>query len=286
MGELLSNPLSKSVRTIFELPAKRLSGIESLVIGIPEAVKPVGDLGKVMAQLFVQVSQHPNFDIEALHESIESMSALVQVLHDCSESPMYHVHILVSPYSTSAEQQEAVEWLRDRWIWRGRRISAGQLGSIVLAISESKKPQEIRLGRKWVTDRDQRKSPQIPFDFSSTEYLQWVEQRCWHWYREIYDNSTKTATDQVDLQIFCDSSVPNPLDSLIAVEESRDARYKVAQLIGVTTSKEQEFLHTLLQILKDSPDLEPKQALTKTRRTLGKSPTSSYQLLYRIRSKK
>lgn len=285
MVELRTNPLSKAVRTIFELPPKRLSGIESLALGVPEAVKPVGDLGKVMAQLFVQVSQHPNFDIEALHESIESMAALVQVLHDCSESPMYHVHILVSPYSTSAEQQEAVEWLRDRWIRRGRRISSGQLGSIVLAISESKKPQEIRLGRKWVTDRDQRKTPQVPFDLSSTEYLRWVKQRWWHWDREIYDDSTETATNQDVSQLQC-NSIPDPLDSLIAVEESRGVRDKVAQLIGVTTSKEQEFLHTLLQILKDSPDLEPKQALTKTRQILGISPAAGYQLLYRIRSKK
>ncbi|MCH7804769.1 MAG: hypothetical protein IH937_11875 [Acidobacteria bacterium] len=142
------------------------------------------------------------------------------------------------------------------------------------------------MGEKWITDEKGRKCPQIPLDLSSTEYLQWVEQRSWRWHREMLDYSTKTATNQVDLQVFCDSSVPNPLDSLIAVEESRDARYKVAQLLSVATSKEQEFLHTLLQILKDSPDLEPKQALTKTRRTLGKSPTSSYQLLYRIRSKK
>jgi hypothetical protein len=309
LGELLTSRSRKSDGTTLELSATQFGETQNFTVEICKAAKPVGDFGKMMAQLFAQVSQHPNFDIEAFHKSMHSLAYLTQVLGKCSDSPLWHVLIIVSRYSTSREKQESAERLCD-WIRKERKIlvknaavqdaidelgsatGSGYLteslqpGSILLAIGESEKPQEIRLGEKWVTDEKGYKYLETPINLSSKELLQWVKQTSLRLHREMLDYSTKTAKSQVDLQVFFDSSVPNPLDSLIAVEESRDARYKVAQLLSVATPKEQEFLHTLHQILKDSPGLEPKQALIKTRQILGISPAAGYQLLYRIRSKK
>jgi len=149
---------------------------------------------------------------QQLRPFVEFSNELTNQIRSLTGGHVFHLSILLNEGASTETHRRSAEWL-SHWVWRNWRRSAnprvnetiGTLQSgnnlphnlavheyldqvlkpeaVLLAASESKKPQKIRLGSQWIKGGGGKITRVSPLEIPATWYDVWFRQRS----RAIYE---------------------------------------------------------------------------------------------------